>query len=197
MSFEFTERIATFFERFLAVTKDSILKKFETHKEMTPEELENEMDEDDDEELRITSRSFKGFELTVSTQYCRDDDDGSIDFSSLMIYAKMKYGKILLDSIIIRDDFDELNIFIQRIIKTYHICKCEKYLSKRDGWCDSCYPYVYRQDDNCCICMENSGVWIELKCKHTLHEYCWSKVVGNKCPLCRNDQEFKFKYEKI
>ena len=62
--------------------------------------------------------------------------------------------------------------------------------------CESCYIYWYMlEDDKCCICHENEGVFIELnRCKHVMHRTCWRKLVKenkeknmamNKCPLCR------------
>ena len=42
-------------------------------------------------------------------------------------------------------------------------------------------------DIDCAICLESKSneECVELKCKHSFHLNCLSKVVNNKCPLCR------------
>ena len=66
-------------------------------------------------------------------------------------------------------------------------------LAYKDGFCKYCYPYVSEQDDVCCCCLENKGVWIKIDCGHLIHRECFSKIKDEvkdekhqtKCPLCR------------
>jgi hypothetical protein len=68
------------------------------------------------------------------------------------------------------------------------VCTCDNRGVKRLGnRCMDCFVYHYRRVDNdCCpICLENEGRWIQLSCSHILHTFCWQRMPGNKCPVCR------------
>lgn len=66
------------------------------------------------------------------------------------------------------------------------------------GLCDNCFIFGHEQTEEeggaCCVCLANKGVWMKLKCGHTLHKKCFSKIQSEggktKCPLCREPTTF-------
>ena len=86
--------------------------------------------------------------------------------------------------------------WVDQLPSTYQICPCTKHVACTDGegWCDQCYVHRYiRTEDeggDCCVCMENEGVWIKLSCDHILHGHCYESIpeiswLKRDCPLCR------------
>lgn len=70
--------------------------------------------------------------------------------------------------------------------KTFLLCKCEQDVAVKDKWCKTCYIHRHVRGEDCPICMEDEGVWIELTCKHQFHLSCYTKFRKfRKCPLCR------------
>jgi hypothetical protein len=203
MTFEFTPRIALFFTRYLEIEKMNLIKKTAELILSSSEEIDKHYDECYGL-VTIGQIYFKGWGVRFVLDYERDDDgDGNIIPKSLNLYCDMvrSVGSYRSDVISIgRHDLSLLTDekpWLDSLVKTYITCACEKKIVKKDGYCSDCYPYVCSQADDCCICKENEGVWVELKCKHILHEHCWRKTVGKKCPLCRKEQEHKFSYDKI
>jgi hypothetical protein len=72
--------------------------------------------------------------------------------------------------------------------KLCSICKCHQV--EKDDVCINCYPWITTQEDDCCICLENTpSVWCKLSCGHVLHYFCFRKQGNKKCPLCRAENE--------
>jgi hypothetical protein len=73
--------------------------------------------------------------------------------------------------------------------KEWKICLCGGEKAIRGDFCRTCYLHSYKRTEeeggDCCVCHENNGRWVKLECGHILHSYCWGKVVGKNCPLCR------------
>ena len=86
----------------------------------------------------------------------------------------------------------------------YNICDCGRLCgeicqsppcSNPDQYdrCEDCYIYSYirkeEEGGDCCVCMQNDGVWVKLECNHIIHKSCWNKILKgrcmNLCPLCR------------
>jgi len=192
---EFTPRIATYFKRFLEIKHKKIWETIDMLASMEGEDLFDRMR---DGYLPVEINAFKGFVLRIrfDSELEEDYERRFIDPKSLQIQCHM-VRLTTGDKVITIGDCDgyESNLeameeWINSLVKTYCVCKCQQNLEVKDGWCESCYPAVMTQDEDCCCCLENEGVWIELKCKHKLHKYCWRKVQGVKCPLCRNDNGF-------
>jgi len=73
---------------------------------------------------------------------------------------------------------------------SYQLCACGSLVDENgDGWCQSCFIHRYHRTEeeggDCCICMENEGVWMKLICKHVVHRNCYLKQNKYACPLCR------------
>jgi hypothetical protein len=76
---------------------------------------------------------------------------------------------------------------IGETLSTCSIDEC-KQKSIKDGLCERCYIWATTQDEPCCVCHENEReVWYKLKCGHMMHQKCWKKMEGTKCPLCRSE----------
>jgi len=214
---DFTERIALFFSRVVALESPQLLGRVEKLKAKTPQELQEIYDDRDDCELLSFQRSFKGFRILFVVEFgreeCVDDEDcphyeggHPIIPSSLKPYYNLSYGgEESFDGVsfdgdtrhYVKEGKDDKD-YIYSLVKQYTLCKgCEAGLAQKDGWCRNCYAYVCTQKDDCCICKENEGVWVELSCKHILHKACWKKTVGLNCPLCREEQRGKYAYETL
>lgn len=200
MEFELTPRIATFFSRYIEVQKTNILERFEKLKTEDASELEEELN--DDGLIIIDFQSFKKFELEMEVDFDRNSEDMIKPWSlKLMMHFRYKVpnkdlGYVNIANIHMKVDMEEFITKINESVKTYKICPCEDNIEYKDGWCITCYPYVLTQEDRCSVCLENDGVWIELKCKHTVHKRCWNNIENNKCPLCRH-QCGKYDWEYI
>ena len=206
---DFTERIALFFSRFVALESPQLLERVEKLKAKTPQELQDIYDDSDNDELFHFQRYFKGFRILflveLDREECKDEDcpadEGEHDIipSSLKLYYKLFYGQeILLHTRRYVKEGKDDKEWIYSLVKQYTLCKgCEECLTQKDGWCRDCYAYVCTQEDDCCVCKENEGVWVELSCKHILHKACWKKTVGLNCPLCREEQRSKYACETL
>jgi hypothetical protein len=82
---------------------------------------------------------------------------------------------------------DKFNTYIDNDFKLeYDFCSnCEREMIFEDNLCDKCYITNYIHNDNCAICLENEGVWVELDCEHIFHSKCINKLKNKTCPLCR------------
>jgi hypothetical protein len=177
MTFEFTTRLAVFFTRYLEIAKPKTMERLDEIKKMHNQDIEM-MDSP------LTSQWFKGFRCDIHLEWEFDDEE-EIDHETMRILVSIKYKDFQLGSRIVTDS-DEKE-WVESLVKTYTLCGCSKKVAEKDGWCKSCYPYVYKQGEECCICKEDEGVWIQLDvCKHIIHLGCWEKVEGLKCPLCRH-----------
>jgi hypothetical protein len=210
-TFEFTERTKTIFTRLCKVQLFKHKKFFETmNTENIPSELDNfyrKMEEHFDEIVSycISKIEYNGFifSINIERKYdCDYDDDDDHDHDLCCVGHEIDFDLRLKDMFLsskylykengfsnIEYIFDEFSKWINGLEKTYQVCKCQRKLSLLDGFCESCYPYVKKGDDNCSICLENDdNVWVELKhCKHKFHIGCWNNVKELKCPLCRTE----------
>jgi hypothetical protein len=95
-------------------------------------------------------------------------------------FARDLKGKRMIDLFKIIDDLKEF--------KLCSICKCHEV--EKDDVCINCYPWITTQEDDCCICLENTpSTWCKLGCGHILHYHCFRKQGNKKCPLCRVENE--------
>jgi hypothetical protein len=203
---EFTPRLALYFSRFLELEKDDYIKRVRRLMTLSPEELEREVDKEDGE-MTFTKRYFKEWGIKIGVDFDREDEDEDeneveeynpppIKPDSLDLYFELFKRSDRENEIEIgRNNFNlttDDKTWIYSLVKIYHLCPCGRWLAKKDGWCSGCYPYVCSQEEECCVCRENEGVWYELECKHTIHEYCWMRVHGLKCPLCRHEHKHRF-----
>ena len=199
---EFTPRLALFFSRFLELEKDDYIKRVRRLMTLSPGELEREDDEEDGE-ITLTKKYFKQWGIKIGVDFDREEEEDEderrpIKPDSLELYCHLFKCVDHQTELEIEIGRNPVNLttddttWIYSLVKTYHMCVCGEWLAKKDGWCSKCYPYVCSQEEECCVCRENEGVWYQLECKHTLHEYCWKKTHGNKCPLCRHEHKYKF-----
>ena len=183
MAFKFTDRHATVFSRYLEINKADFLAQTDKFSKKTSDEFGDELD--DDGNVILSSLRFQNASIKVEVEYDRQEyGDEYIIPSSAKCQISVKYCDVSLGSYYIKLDTDDKN-WIFHLVKDYTMCKCKEYLAVKDGWCKGCYPYVCTQKENCCVCMENEGVWCELECKHKLHKSCWKQTIGDNCPLCR------------
>lgn len=183
MTFKFTERHATVLSRYLEFNKADFLARTDKFSKKTPDEFSEELD--DNGNVTLSTNRFQNVRARVEVEYDRDEyNDDEIIPSSAKCVISVKYYDVPLGSHYIELHSDDKN-WIFHLVKEYTMCKCKEYLSEKDGWCKSCYPYVCTQEENCCVCMENEGVWCKLECNHKLHKSCWKQTIGDKCPLCR------------
>jgi len=102
-------------------------------------------------------------------------------------------GKSFMDRKIIsaRHDGAEKAIvdWINGLKEEWKLCVCGDKVARGDQ-CRDCFIHAYERTEeeggDCCVCHENNARWLKLECGHVLHTHCWEKIVGNKCPLCRN-----------
>ena len=128
-----------------------------------------------------------GYKLFLSLQYY--NGISNIIIKSFGIRTAYKDG----DGIIAntwKECVDEMNSVIFKDTM-YFICKCGElciYINgNRYDTCANCHINSYTRNEDCCVCMEDGYCWVQLKCKHIIHNYCWSKILKtkNQCPLCR------------
>lgn len=195
MEFEFTERLANFFIRVIDIRFEDI--------EQDSAEFDKERDKfirnsTDDNHTKFHSHvDFDdNFGMKIYFQFKEnenfDDDDEDIpyyDYSDINILFKIYYKQIPFFEYSANCGEGWRPQIIDAVQK-YISCKCLQALTKKDGWCVNCYPYVIKQDDICPVCLENEGVWIQYsKCGHKVHYYCHKNLLRQpgptKCPMCR------------
>jgi hypothetical protein len=205
-TFDFTERIALFFTRFLEINKEDYIKKVKNLLDKTPEELGEIVNKEDDE-VYVDQQFFKGFRIKVKIEFDRqecsgedceyDEGEHPLEPKSANLYCRMFHGS---DVYLGRCDINLTTVekdWFYGLVKEYTLCSCEHEFTHKDGWCKKCFPYVCEQEEECCVCKENEGVWVELKCKHIIHKVCWEKTVGLNCPLCRHTHSHKYQVDRI
>jgi hypothetical protein len=198
MSFEFTKRNAEVLKRALEVYKDDFQKDFELKSEMESDEFEKERDEDGDYIFNKVSL-LNDFYMSMEIEFNMNEDEPYIDMSSLKAYIEILHETSSSETSVTYTRIFRLDLnkykndeWVDTLIKTYEFCKCKRLVYK-DGFCKDCYPYVSEQEDVCCCCLENKGVWIKIDCGHLIHRQCFSKIENEvkdgkhqrKCPLCR------------
>jgi len=212
MNYEFTKRHALFFSRFLEIEKPDYIETVRNYLGMTPAELELRVEDEDGEIHLCSGRHFNNFKIQVFIEFdredCEDGDDCDCDSrkhpiipETMNLYCQLNIhlgpGEMVCigrhDVNLVSDD----KTWMESLVKKYSVCQCNRHLSCKDGYCKGCYPYVCEQEDDCCVCKENEGLWAELRCKHKIHELCWKKTIGLKCPLCRHEMNHKHQYDRI
>ena len=114
------------------------------------------------------------------------DDEDEIDWVNIYVSFIVSYNGVT----IVRDTRGKTMIDLFEIIdnlKEFKLCSiCKLSEVEKDDVCINCYPWITTQEDDCCICLDNTpNVWAKLKCSHILHLYCFRKQANRKCPLCR------------
>jgi len=188
MEFEFTKRMATIAKRFAEIHLQSAIEKLEEINEMTSKELDKIISSNSNDEI-LCSAYFNDIKIQIRVVAEYDEDEmpitGSAECRFEIDNNKLNaFSKTHLYNIPYMENL-KLDIWIDSLVKTYLICKCNNHMAEKDGWCKYCFPFVMEQPDVCCCCLENEGVWAKLSCNHTLHKYCFNKIIGRKCPLCR------------
>lgn len=187
--FSLTERMATFLKRTVAINSENFKDEIEQFKHMNNTEFLSQLNADEEFgiiELGSTVINYySDTMLNIMMQINFWDKNGVVDKNNAYTMIFIKYGKCVLDNFPYDENYDER---IDKLIKTFKLCRCGFCLVKKDDWCYDCFPYVISQENNCCVCLENEGVWIQLtNCRHKIHSYCWRNILQNdsKCPLCR------------
>jgi hypothetical protein len=167
-------------------------------------------DEDDDEE--DIDKIILSLELTYNSKIIYSIDvypvglvgpESYEDFELRMITPEEFYTKFK------KNPISKINYFCnycenRSIIKNSEKKKIEQEkkedierIEEFTNICDFCYLYDYTHTENCCVCYENKGRWVQLSCDHIIHKHCWNKIKNRKCPLCRKEQhilEIKYNY---
>ena len=203
--FTFTKRDATFVKRFIDLYTEDFKKDIEEKTKMDSDTFKTKLDNMGDYRFRCRRGVNNVFvSLIIKFKLCDDDEDeNNIDMKSLEPFIKvMIYHEQYNDTLLYEDHFNiENNEWIDKLIKTYQFCSCSaNTLAVKDGYCEQCYPLVMEQEDVCCICLHNEGVWVKLECGHTLHKGCFRNIGDyrtanrnsdgqcvKKCPLCRKE----------
>jgi hypothetical protein len=193
--FEFTKRNAEVLKRALEVYKDNFQKDFELKSKMDSDEFQKERDGDGDYIFtNVCLLNDFRMQMEFEFEFTEDEDEGVVDMSSLEAYIEIFHKGDKRCTKIFRLNLNKYknDEWVDTLIKTYEFCKCNSLVYK-DGFCKHCYPYVSEQEDVCCCCLENKGVWIKIDCGHLIHKECFSKIESEvkdgkhqrKCPLCR------------
>ena len=209
MNFTFTERHATIMTRFMECGIDKWLERVEELKKLSQTDINSLYHSNDGIyslnvitiQCKTENQSWFRMKIyiTFDSSDDEDDDDMTVDGLKMSFIHESKFGPKFTDvytSFIGEhhcNSLEEAKAKINSKVKTYFYCKCKDRLIVKDEWCEFCYPYVMDQEDNCSVCLENTGVWVELKCKHIIHEYCFQKIENKKCPLCRKVSDKTFK----
>jgi hypothetical protein len=191
--FTFGVREARFVKRFMQLNEMDFKREIEKISKMTSEQYESESDKNTFRchtfnDIRV--RMYVECELNVSRdKWITKNPEAVITLE--YVNRDLRGGVILFHTH--KFNIDDTDNWIDALMNVYQICKCEK-IALRDGFCRECYCLASKQEDVCCCCHENEGVWIEFNdCKHTIHKYCFTKITmqregnkgGRKCPLCR------------
>jgi hypothetical protein len=128
--------------------------------------------------IKVEIELYKNWNHTIDDEIYWDE----IELSFNIVFNNYSHVHVYGKSI------DELFTIIDNLTEFKSCSSCDKEPAEKDGFCSTCYPWVTTQEENCCICLENPlQVWIKLSCNHILHERCYVKMIGFKCPLCRAD----------
>ena len=113
-----------------------------------------------------------------------ETDDSKDELYHFSLYYKEEIQLYSIDF----DTKEQLETEVERFSNdVFTFCKCEKALTEKDGWCENCYIHRASRGENCSICLEDEGRYIQLdQCKHYFHLECFNKFKNTKkCPLCR------------
>ena len=136
-----------------------------------------------------------------------DEEEHTPNMATLKPLIDVNYMDGNIDiNLFVHTGFTEYD-WVDSLIKSYTMCGCENRLAEVKGYCKECYIMTTEQEDVCCWCHENEGVWIELECKHLIHYDCWRKIeyvastderkkYNQKCPMCRSELSWS-RYTRI
>ena len=192
-TFQITEREAVFIKRVVKLNMREFKKDYEVKSRMDVDDFREELDADCEyifKSITKCGRDDRGT-ITISFMITYDFKEDEINMEGLNPEIEIRYKHFKICTYAVGDNYNEY--WIDDLVKTYEICKCGQDLSVEDGYCQSCYCYVIKREEDCCCCLENDGVWIETKCGHFIHQYCFRKIVPRyinsksvrNCPLCR------------
>jgi hypothetical protein len=193
MSLIITDRMKTVMKRWLSIKYPKAVD--------TLIELQSNKDENkfhnlrSDDNLEHTWMFDLHLEIELDCNW--DNDDDSIEWDNLDLSFSITFNKYAFVFERGRKMVDLFKI-IDNLTEFKQCTSCNHYKAKKDGFCDDCYPWITTQEEDCCICLDNSPkVWIKLPCNHIMHKFCYSKVEGQKCPLCRVHHERCYHGERI
>jgi hypothetical protein len=192
--FTFGVREARFVKRFMQLNEMDFKREIEKISKMTSEQYESVS-----EKNTFMCHTFNNIRIKMWVDCLWDADENKWDTENPepeiildYVHRDLRGGVILFHRH--KFNIDDTDNWIDALMNVYQICKCGEEIALRDGFCRSCYYLASKQEDVCCCCHENEGVWIEFNdCKHTIHKYCFMKITvvckdkenGRKCPLCR------------
>ena len=215
-TFDFTPRLATFVKRSIQAYTEDFKKDFEEKSKMTMQQFKKILEDDNTEDeytFKIKSIIKDGVGIKVFFQIEFESDDDEDTFTPIMDSFKPMIAVCYTDltqgnNIVLAKyyGFTECD-WVDSLIKPYIICLCNTSLAEINEYCKDCYTWAMKQDDVCCCCGENEGVWVQLKCKHLIHRHCWEKIEVvkskrqdvpkcRKCPLCRGETAI-YDYDRV
>jgi hypothetical protein len=196
MTYEFTERTAIIFSRWIKIQLPKVMKAMEAIK---VKEHYNKETFEQNYSLRC-----HGW-IAVFSIYMDniDDEDDCSDYdydSAICIVDIKKWNEKSCDRNVSclgdptkKDMLEEL----RKMIGSYHYCECQS-IVKVGTFCDVCAPFIlpHPNNEDCAICLDKQeSVWIQTDCSHIFHRKCWNKIENTKleispwyqkkCPLCR------------
>lgn len=151
-------------------------------KEMSAGNFKN-APKDEDYELFVAHFGDLTFSIDI---ICDDDGDRWIPGIYLgLLKTSLKF--ININDATLEAGLMAVKQSIGETLSTCSMDECEE-KSIKDGLCERCYIWATTQDEPCCVCHENEReVWYKLKCGHMMHQKCWKRMEGTKCPLCRSE----------
>jgi len=192
--FTFGVREARFVKRFMQINEMDFKREIEKISKMTSEQNESESDKN-----TFKMYIFNDIRIRMYVECVWDGDKDEWDTKNPEAEITLDYvHKDLRGGVILfhrhKFNIDDTDNWIDALMNVYQVCKCGEEMALRDGFCRECYYIADTQEDVCCCCHENEGVWIEFNdCKHKIHKYCFTNITvqregdksGRKCPLCR------------
>ena len=196
MTYEFTERTAIIFSRWIKIQLPKVMEYIEEMKV---------------KEYHCASLFAQNYSLrchgwiayfSISMDNIDPEDDCSdLDYNSASCEVDIKkwFEKINDKEVRCLGDPTKKDMLevLQDMIGSYHDCECNSVV-KVGTACDVCTPFILPHPNNeeCSICLDKrEGVWIQTDCKHIFHRKCWNKIEitklqispwsKTKCPLCR------------
>ena len=128
-----------------------------------------------------------GYKLFFALQYY--NGVSNILIKSFGIRTAHKDGEKIINNTW-KECVDKMNSVIFKDTM-YSFCKCGELCvfinGNRYDTCANCHINSYVRKEDCCVCLEDGYCWVQLKCNHIIHNYCWNTILktNNQCPLCR------------
>lgn len=187
-----TDRMKTVMKRWLTIMYPQAVETIVELQSNKDEKKFHEITEDTFLERTIVF----GLNLEIDL-FCNWEEDDFIEWDNIDLSFSISFNKYVYVHEQGRKMCDLFKI-IDNLTEFKSCISCNHYKANKDGFCNNCYPWVTTQEEDCCICLDNSPkVWIKLPCNHIMHKYCYKKVEGQKCPLCRVHHERCYHGEEI